>query len=170
MTIAPKIKTPRESQMETHYVLMPQHTNHYGIAFGGVIMSWIDMLAGMVAQKHCGGEVVTASTDQISFLAPTNVGDHVVLKASVNYVGRTSMEVGVRVACEHFRTGQSVHTTTAYLTFVGIDENKRPMLIPQLRPETPDEIRRYENARLRVEARKELLQRLRGRSHGPEMA
>jgi len=160
MTPAAIVKTPRDSQMETHYVLMPQHTNHYGIAFGGVIMSWIDMLAGMVAQKHCGGEVVTVSTDQITFLAPIYVGDHVVLKASVNYVGRTSLEVGVRVTCEHFRTGDAVHTTTAYLTFVGIDEDKRPVPVPQLRPETADELRRYENARLRVQARKELLQRL----------
>ena len=146
--------------METHYVLMPQHSNHYGIAFGGVIMSWIDMLAGMVAQKHCEREVVTASTDQIAFLAPIYVGDHVLLKASVNYVGRTSMEVGVRVTRESFYTGESVCTTTAYLTFVGIDENKRPTPIPQLKPETPDEVRRFENARLRVEARKELRQRL----------
>src|SRR5512137_394159 len=108
-------KTPRDSQMEAHYVLMPQHSNHYGIAFGGVIMSWIDLLAGMVAQKHCAREVVTASTDQIAFLAPIYVGDHVILKASPNYVGHTSMEIGVRVTRENFYTGQSVLATTAYL-------------------------------------------------------
>jgi acyl-CoA hydrolase len=158
-----KIKTPRDSQMEAHYVLMPQHSNHYGIAFGGVIMSWIDLLAGMVAQKHCGGEVVTASTDQIAFLAPIFIGDHVVLRASVNYVGRTSMEVGVQVTRENFYTGESVRTTTAYLTFVGIDEHKRPTAVPQLQPETPDEVRRHDNARLRVEARKDLLRKIRAR-------
>jgi acyl-CoA hydrolase len=159
-----RIKTPRDSQMEAHYVLMPQHSNHYGIAFGGVIMSWIDLLAGMVAQKHCACEVVTASTDQIAFLAPIFVGDHVVLRASVNYVGRTSMEVGVQVTRENFYTGEAVRTTTAYLTFVGIDEHKRPTVVPQLQPETPDELRRHENARLRVEARKDLLRKLRAGS------
>jgi acyl-CoA hydrolase len=155
-------KAPRESRMEAHYVLMPQHSNHYGIAFGGVIMSWIDLLAGMVAQKHCACEVVTASTDQIAFLSPIYIGDHVVLKASVNYVGRTSMEVGVKVIRENFYTGESVHATTAYLTFVGIDEHKRPAPVPGLRPETPDEVRRHANARLRAESRKELVKKLRG--------
>ncbi len=161
---AAKTKTPRDSQMEAHYVLMPQHSNHYGIAFGGVIMSWIDLLAGMVAQKHCEHEVVTASTDHISFLTPIYVGDHVILKGSANYVGRTSMEVGVQVTRENFYTGESCRATTAYLTLVGLDERKRPTPIPQLRPETPDEIRRYENARLRVEARKELLRKVTGGS------
>jgi acyl-CoA hydrolase len=156
-----KTKTPRESRMEAHYVLMPQHSNHYGIAFGGVIMSWIDLLAGMVAQKHCEREVVTASTDQISFLSPIYIGDHVMLKASANYVGRSSMEIGVQVTRENFYTGESVRTTTAYLTFVGLDEQRRPTVIPQLRPETPDEVRRYENARLRAEARKELVKKIR---------
>ena len=162
-----KIKTPRESRMEAHYVLMPQHSNHYGIAFGGVIMSWIDLLAGMVAQKHCEREVVTASTDQIVFLTPVYVGEHVILKASANYVGRTSMEVGVLVVRENFYTGESNRATTAYLTFVGIDEHKRPTPIPQLKPETPDELRRFANARLRVEARKELLHKIRAGAAGP---
>jgi acyl-CoA hydrolase len=159
-----KTKSPRASQMEAHYVLMPQHSNHYGIAFGGVIMSWIDLLAGMVAQKHCGCEVVTASTDHISFLAPIYVGDHVILKASANYVGRTSMEVGVKVLRENFHTGESMPATSAYLTFVGLDQQKRPAPIPGLCPETPDELRRFDNARLRVEARKELVKKLRGAS------
>ncbi len=160
------IKTPRQSQMEAHYVLMPQHSNHYGIAFGGVIMSWIDLLAGMVAQKHCGGEVVTASTDQIAFLSPIYIGDHVILRASINYVGHTSMEVGVQVTRENFATGESVHATTAYLTFVGIDEHKRPAPVPRLRPETPDELRRFDNARLRADSRKDLLRKLRARPQG----
>jgi acyl-CoA hydrolase len=153
-------KTPRESQMETRCLLMPQHANDLGIAFGGTIMSWIDMLAAMVAQKHCGRKVVTVSTDKISFLAPVHVGDHVVLRASVNYVGTTSMEVGVQVTRENPYTGESMRATTAYLTLVGVDEKERPTPVPHLRPETPDELRRYENARLRVQARKELLQKL----------
>jgi acyl-CoA hydrolase len=155
------IKTPRDSQVETRYIVMPQHCNDAGIAFGGTIMSWIDMVAAMVAQKHCECEVVTASTDQISFLAPIYIGDHVLLKASANYVGHTSMEVGVRVMQENPYTGASIHATTAFLTFVGLDPNKHPIAIPQLKPETPEEIRRYQNAKLRMETRKDLRKRLR---------
>ncbi len=142
---------------------MPQHANDYGIAFGGTIMAWIDMVAAMVAQKHCEGEAVTVRTDQISFLAPVHIGDHLVLRASVNYVGNTSLEVGVKVMRENPYSGECVHATTAYLTFVGLDRNKRPTPAPRLKPETPDEIRRHDHARLRVEARKELLAKLRPR-------
>jgi acyl-CoA hydrolase len=153
-------KNPRESQVETRFIVMPQHANDYGIAFGGTIMSWIDMIAAMVAQKHCQREVVTVSTDKISFLEPIKIGDHVLLRASANYVGRTSMEVGVQVTKENPYTGQSTRATTAYLTFVGLDQNKKPVRIPPLKPESPDEIRRYENAKLRVAARKDLLTKL----------
>lgn len=155
-----QFKTPRESQVETRYILMPPHANDAGIAFGGTIMAWIDMVAAMVAQKHCECEVVTVSTDQISFRSPIYIGEHVVLKACANYVGHTSMEVGVQVTRENPYTGKSVHATTAYLTFVALDKTKHPTTIPQLKPETREEIRRYENARLRVEARKELLRKI----------
>jgi acyl-CoA hydrolase len=153
-------KTPRASQMETRYLVMPQHANDLGIVFGGTIMSWIDALAGMVAQKHCERKVLTVSTDRISFLAPVHIGDHVVLRASVNHVGTTSLEVGVQVTRENPYTHESVRATTAYLTFVGVDEAGHPTPVNPLKPETPDENRRHENARLRVEARKELLQKL----------
>ena len=157
-------KTPRESVVESRYLVMPQHANDCGIAFGGTIMSWIDMVAAMVAQRHCEREVVTVSIDKLSFLAPIQIGDHVLLKASVNYVGQTSMEVGVQVIKENPYQGQSVRATTAYLTFVGIDRNKKPTPIPRLSPETPDEIRRFENAKLRVAARQELLRKIRSRA------
>jgi acyl-CoA hydrolase len=155
-----KTKSPRESIVEARYIVLPQHANDANIAFGGTIMSWIDMVAAMVAQRHCEREVVTASTDQISFREPVHIGEHVLLKACANYVGRTSMEVGVRVTLENPYTGVSVHATTAFLTFVGLDQNKRPAPIPQLKPETAEEGRRYQNAKLRVEARKELRKRL----------
>jgi acyl-CoA hydrolase len=158
-----KTKTPRESQVETRYIVMPQHANDYGIAFGGTIMAWIDMVAAMVAQKHCEGEAVTVRTDQISFLAPVRIGDHVVLRASANYVGNTSMEVGVKVMRENPYTGECVHATTAYLTFVGLDRDKHPTPVPRLKPESVEEIRRHDNARLRVESRKELIAKLRTR-------
>jgi acyl-CoA hydrolase len=153
-------KTPRDSAVEARYILMPQHANDLGIAFGGTIISWIDMVAAMVAQRHCGRKVVTVSVDRISFLAPCRIGDHVLLRASANYVGHTSMEVGVQVTRENPLTGERVRATTAYLTFVALDDAHHPTTIPELRVETPDERRRSENARLRVAARKELVQRL----------
>lgn len=139
---------------------MPQHANDLGIAFGGTIMSWIDMVAAMVAQRHCGRKVVTVSIDRLSFLAPCHIGDHVLLRSSANYVGHTSMEVGVQVLKECPYTGERVRATTAYLTFVALDPREKPTPIAPIRPETADEVRRFENARLRVAARKELLRRL----------
>ena len=156
-----KSKYPKESAVETRHIVMPQHTNHYGTVFGGTIMSWIDLVAAMVAERHCGHEVVTASIDTISFKAPIYIGEHVVLKASVNYVGNTSMEVGVQVSKENPYTNQSEITTIAYLTFVGLDENRKPVKIPDLIPETNDEIRRYKNSEIRVNARRELLKQIR---------
>jgi acyl-CoA hydrolase len=154
-------KTPRDSCVETRYIVMPQHANDCGIVFGGTIMAWIDMVAAMVARRHCERKVVTASTDRISFLAPIHVGEHVLLRASANYVGHTSMEVGVQVIKENPFTRERQRATTAYLTFVALNEQERPAAMPGLVPETPDEVRRHENARLRVAARKELLQKLR---------
>jgi acyl-CoA hydrolase len=156
----PPSKRPSQSAIETRMILMPQDTNQYGTAFGGVIMSWIDIVASMVAQRHSQRVVVTVSIDRITFDAPVYVGEHVVLKGSVNYVGNTSMEIGVRVSKENPMTGETEITTRAYLTFVALDENKKPVSVPGLIVETEEEKRRYENARLRVQARKELLGRL----------
>ncbi|MFQ5510735.1 MAG: acyl-CoA thioesterase [Candidatus Krumholzibacteriia bacterium] len=153
-------KSPGASAIETRYILAPHQVNSFGTAFGGVIMSWIDMVAAMAAQRHCQGVVVTASIDKISFKAPIHVGDHVVLKASVNYVGKTSMEVGVRVHKEDPVSGEQVRTTTAYLTFVRLDRDGLPREVPPLEPKTPDEKRRYGNAKHRVDARRDLLSKL----------
>nr|PJZ94766.1 acyl-CoA thioesterase [Leptospira ellisii] len=140
---------------------MPDHANHYGTLFGGTLMSWIDMIAVMVAQRHCGKEAVTASVDRLNFIAPIEIGDHVVLRASVNYTGKTSLEVGVQVSKENPYEGTVVRATTAYLTFVALDETKRPSLVPQVRPETEAEIRRYKNAVLRQESNRDLLRKIR---------
>ncbi len=153
-------KSPKDSHVETRYLVLPEHTNHYGTAFGGVIMSWIDIAAAMVAERHCRHEAVTVSIDGISFIAPINVGDHVVIKASINYVGSTSMEIGVTVIKENPRTGDETQATSAYLTFVGLDKNKKPVKIPKIKAETEDEIRRFKNAEERVKSRKELLTKL----------
>ena len=150
-------KKPEDSAVQSRYLLMPHQANPYGTAFGGVIMAWIDMIASMAAQRHCSKEVVTAGIDSLSFKEPIRVGDHVVLKALVNYAGRTSMEVGVRVIREDPYTAEQIIATTAHLTFVALGEDKRPSPVPPVLPQTPDEKRRYENAKLRVQARKELL-------------
>ena len=152
-------RTPSYSAVETRYFLAPHQVNSLGTAFGGVVMSWIDTVGAMAAHRHCHGVVVTASIDKISFQAPIHVGDHVILKASVNYVGSTSLEVGVRVSKENPKTGEQVQTATAYVTFVHVDEKGRPSKVPPLSPETPEEKRRYEDAELRVRMRKELLEK-----------
>lgn len=154
------IKTPKQSAAETRHIVMPDHTNHYGTLFGGTLMSWIDLIAVMVAQRHCGREAVTASVDKLNFLEPISLGDHVILKASANYAGRSSLEIGVQVSKENPYTGIVTRATTAYLTFVALDENKKPCPIPKLKPESEVEIRRYENAILRQEANRNLLKKI----------
>ena len=152
------IKTPADSAVQTRYLVMPGHTNAFGTAFGGTIMSWVDMVAAMAAQKHCGREVVTAGIDSVAFEQPVRIGDQVVLLACVNYVSKTSMEVGVKVVRENPATGEQITATRAFLTFVAVDKNHRPVVAPKLTPKTDDEHRRWKNAALRVKSRKELRQ------------
>jgi acyl-CoA hydrolase len=149
-------KSPCQSAVEARYLLMPGHANPYGTAFGGTIMAWIDMVGSMAAQRHCCKEVVTAGIDSLSFKHPIYIGDHVILKACVNYAGSTSMEVGVQVSREDPFTNEQTIATTAHLTFVALDENKKPAAVPAIVTVDEDEKRRCENAKLRVEARKEL--------------
>lgn len=155
-----KGKSPSQSAVETRYLIMPHQANPHGTAFGGVIMAWIDMVAAMAAQRHCGKEVVTAGIDSLAFKEPVRIGDHVALRASVNYVSRSSMEVGVQVTREDPYTGEKVIATTAHLTFVALDKDKKPTPALPIRPETDQEKKRYEHAKLRVQARKELLQKM----------
>ena len=137
-------------------MVMPNHTNSHGNVFGGTVMSWIDIAAAMVAARHCNKPVVTVHIDNIDFRAPIKMGYHVHIMASMNYVGRTSMTVGVKVVSENPLTGESRTTTTAYLTFVALDDLGRPVPVIPLRPETPEEFRRFENAKKRAEAKKAL--------------
>lgn len=156
--MAEAIKTPADSAVETRYLVMPGHANAFGTAFGGTIMGWVDMVAAMAAQKHCGGQVVTAGIDSVAFEKPVHVGDQVVLLAAVNYVSRTSMEVGVKVFGENPTTGARFVATRAFLTLVAIDDDHRPIPAPPLTPKTDQEIRRWNNAAIRVKARKQLRQ------------
>ncbi len=158
-------KAPNESAVEARYLVMPEQANPQGTAFGGAIVAWIDMVAAMTAQRHCGCEVVTAGIDSLVFKEPIRIGDQVVLKAAVNYVSRSSMEVGVQVTRENPFTGERRVATTAHLTLVALDANGRPTRAPALLPQTPDELERFEHAKVRVQARKDLLRALR---NGPK--
>lgn len=126
---------------------MPGHANgRAGVLFGGVMMQWIDVCAGVAAMRHAGGAVVTASIDRLDFMVPVHIGDIVVLQAQVNYVRRTSMEVGCRVETEDPRSRQRRYTTKAYLTFVGIDDDGRPRPVPALELCSEDDHRRFADA------------------------
>jgi acyl-CoA hydrolase len=149
-------KSPSESSVEMREMVMPYHTNPQNTVFGGTVMSWIDIAAAMVAARHCGRPVVTAHISDIDFIAPIKMGYHVLIQASLNYVGKTSMIVGVKVTSENPYTGESRTTTKAYLTFVALDDLGRPVEVADLDPQSEDEIRRFENAKKRVAMKKDV--------------
>lgn len=146
-------KPVTKSQVVMTQLVLPSHTNSLDTIFGGTIMSWIDIAAAIAAQRHSGREVVTASIDRLSFIAPVKKGWVVNLKASVNFVSHSSMEVGVRVDAENPKTGESFHTASAYLTFVALGSDGRPSKVPNLTCENETELRRFNQAKLRREAR-----------------
>ncbi|MEJ7813312.1 MAG: acyl-CoA thioesterase [Gemmatimonadaceae bacterium] len=147
----------RESQHEAAELMMPQDANLLGHVFGGAILAMMDKTAAVAAIRHARSACVTVSVDRVDFRQPIQVGDLVVMKASVNYVGRTSMEVGVRVEAEHLIQGVRRHTNSCYVTFVAVDREGKPVEIPRLIPETDAEQRRYaaaqERRRRRLEER-----------------
>ncbi|MHC5064146.1 MAG: acyl-CoA thioesterase [Planctomycetota bacterium] len=144
------------SATEMTEIVMPNDANPLGNIMGGRVMHWVDICAAVAAGRHSGCQVVTASVDQIDFCRPVRVGGVLVLKASVNYSHRTSMEVGVKVWNEDRASGQRSHVASAYLTFVALDRDTGgPTPIPRLVPETEEEKRRYEKAKLRRERRLE---------------
>lgn len=146
-------KPVRDSQHESSELMMPHHANNLGHVFGGVMLSMMDRTAAVAAFRHSRMNVVTASIDRVDFREPIHVGDLVVMKASVNFVGRTSMEVGVRVEAEELLTGRRRHTNSCYLTFVAVDRNGRPIEMPPVVPESPDENRRFQAAQQRRKVR-----------------
>ena len=137
------------SQVHMTELVLPSHTNALKSIFGGVIMSWIDIAAAIAAQRHSRSAVVTASIDSLSFVAPVYEGWVVNLKASINYVSRTSMEAGVRVDAENPITGKTFHTASAYLTFVALGSDGKPTPVPPLKLESADEQRRHAAAAAR---------------------
>jgi uncharacterized protein (TIGR00369 family) len=148
-----------ESRVEMAQAMFPVDANPSGNVHGGTIMKLIDTAAGIAAHRHCRTNVVTASMDRLDFHKPIFVGELVVVRASINYVGQTSMEVGVRVEAENLMTGEVRHTNSAYLTLVSLGENRKPKPVPGVVAETEDEKRRFEEGRVRAQQRKELRQK-----------
>jgi uncharacterized protein (TIGR00369 family) len=148
-----KEKRVQESSVIMAQQMNPQDANPAGNVHGGVIMKLIDTAAGAVAIRHARSNAVTASIDRLDFFHPVFVGDFVTLRASLNFVGRTSMEVGVRVESENLMTGERRHTSTAYLTYVALDGSGQPLALPPVILETEEEKRRNREAKVRRETR-----------------
>ncbi len=142
-----------DSQITMTELVLPNHTNQLGNLLGGQLMHWIDICAALSAAKHNQRVCVTASVDRIDFHHPIRLGDAVTLTSTINRVFKTSMEVGVKVYAQNFREGTKVHSNTAYLTFVSVDNDGKPVEGIEGIPETKDEKRRYDEALQRRENR-----------------
>lgn len=150
------MKTPSESMVEMTELVLPNDTNLLGNLLGGRLMHLIDVAGAMAAQRHSNRVVVTASIDSIDFRNPVKQGRAVILRAKVTWVGRTSMEVAVEVFSEDFLTGEQEFTSKAYLTFVAVDSEGKPVEVCGLRPETEEEKQEFESA---IKRRSERLKR-----------
>ena len=150
------------SASEYSELALPNDANPLGDLLGGRVMHLVDMAGALAAMRHARRPVVTASIDQMVFLHPVKIGQLLVLRSSVNRAFRTSMEVGVRVDVEDLTSGAIRHTSSAYLTFVALDDEGRPTPVPPVIPESPAERRRYEEAERRRERRLEMGKRTRG--------
>ena len=149
----PGQKTVRDSLTEMTELVLPQHSNVLGTAFGGTILAWIDVCGAIAAQRHCHHVAVTAAIDEVTFLAPIKIGDVVVLSARVNAAFRTSMEVEVEVKVEDAHTGHRTRCVDAFMTFVSLGPDGVPCEVPELVAESADEEQRAAAARARRDAR-----------------
>ncbi|HEY1271252.1 MAG TPA: acyl-CoA thioesterase [Terriglobales bacterium] len=143
----------RDSKSEMTEIVLPNDTNPLNALVGGRLMHWIDLAGAMAAHRHSRQYVVTASVDHLDFLMPVRVGDIVILRSSVNRVFNTSMEVGVKIWVENYHKDVTKHVSSAYLTFVAIDDGGQPLKVAPVVPETAEEKRRYEDAGRRREIR-----------------
>lgn len=146
-----------DTLVETNEIVLPSHTNALGTIFGGVLMSWIDMLAAICAQRHTKKVVVTASVDALHFLNPVRLGDVVTLRARVIYTGKTSLVIRVDAHTENLRSGTRHHCVTADLSFVALDSNSKPTSVPAVHPKSDREKNEFQEAAAR---RKVLLEQL----------
>ena len=146
-------KTPDDSKAEVIIRMFPSDANPAGNVFGGAILKHIDMVAGIVAQRHSQTNAVTVSMDKISFLKPVFVGNVLFVTARVNYVQKSSMEIEVNVEAEDIAKGTRVHTGNAFVTFVALDANGKPASVPKLHIESPEDQKHFEEGKLRMERR-----------------
>ena len=163
-----EVRKPSETSVVLSQAMSIMDANLSGNVHGGVIMRLCDNAAGLAAVKHCRTRVVTVAMDEMVFIEPVFLSDVVTLRAQVNDVGRTSMEIGVRVEAENTMTAERRHVSTAYLVFVALDKEGNPKPVPRLEPETVDERRRMAEAKIRREhrlARKEAILKRRA-EHG----
>ena len=163
-----EVRKPSDSSVVLSQAMSITDANLSGNVHGGVIMKLCDTAAGLSAVKHCRSRVVTVAMDEMVFIEPVYLSDVVTLSAQVNDVGRTSMEIGVRVDADNTMTGERRHVSTAYLVFVALDKDGNAKPVPRLEPETPKERRRMAEAKIRREhrlARKEAILKRRA-EHG----
>ena len=154
-----KEKTVKNTYVIMHELVLPNDTNLLGNVLGGRVMHLMDMCAAMSAYKHARTAVVTASVDRLDFLAPAKMGEIMILKSSVNYTGKSSMEVGVRIESENPKTGDIYHTSSAYLTFVSLNDNGKPQRVPDINPENEIENRRFNEGKKRHAERQQRLRK-----------
>lgn len=151
-----KPRSPQDSLSVVSELMMPHQVNNLGHVFGGELLSMVDRAAAVASMRHAGGPCVTVSIDRVDFKEPIYTGQLVTCTAMVNFAGRTSMEIGVEVCAENLLTGERRQTNTCLLTFVAIDEDHRPRRVPPLRLDTPEEEKRFREARRRREVRQQL--------------
>jgi uncharacterized protein (TIGR00369 family) len=148
-------KTTADSRFTLSALMSPQDANHLGNVHGGVIMKLVDEAGAIVAMRHANNPVVTVAVDSMTFMEPIRLGDLILCRAELTYTGRTSMEVRVEVVAEDLLLGSSKVTNTAYLVYVAIDTDGKPVIVPELLCVTPEEEQRAEQARVRQEFRKQ---------------
>lgn len=151
-TLSPK--PVGESRAVKASIVLPPDTNYLGTMFGGKVMAYIDDIAAISAMRHCRSKVVTASTDSVDFLHPIRVGDSVCLESFVTWTRKTSMEIFVKVVAEDLMTGERRVTATSFLTFVAVDDQGKPTLVPPVIPETEEEKRLHDTAPERADVRR----------------
>lgn len=148
-----KSKPTKDSITTMSRLMRPANANTSGFVHGGDILKLVDIIAYVCSSRHSGKRCVTASIDKVNFWSPIKIGELVNLYASVNHVGKTSMEVGVRVEAENLRTGKKTHTNSCYVTMVAVDEKGKPTKVPKVIPQTAEEKSRYAQAEQRRKSR-----------------